>query len=96
MYIPLILALVAVVIAMVWFGGYQKVENFSPGTVVQVHPSHAKKYEKTRKDHEQLGAGRLGPASPSFVFKETVEGEIPGEDPCFDGFEDPMSIGSLN
>ena len=91
-----LLMLIVGALVLWWLLGSPKlVEGFSPGTVVQVHPSHHKKYydpTKYGKSHEEYGAAKLGPLAPIHVLR-AQNPEAP--DPCFEEFETPFSLDSL-
>ena len=87
--------LIAAAVALWYLFGNSKPEEFSPGTAVQLYPTHAKKYadpKKYHKSYEELGVSSLGPLAPAHVLKTQ---NIKSIDPCFDEFESPFSLDSL-
>ena len=93
---PSLLTIIIAAIAIWWLLGKPKlIEGFSPGTVVQVHPSHNKKYydsSKYRLNQEQFGAAKLGPLAPIHVLRAQ---DSEATDPCFEDFETPFGLDSL-
>ena len=72
----------------------KKTEGFSPGTIVELHPSHQKKYgDYSHLNNEDYGAAKLGPLAPMHVLKAQNPN---AEDPCFKEFDIPFTLDSLD